>query len=450
VSQYKPYPTYKDSAVEWLGQVPEHWRVVRMRYVATLNPPVRSDLLENPDQYVSFLPMEAIGEEGSLNLEQVRPVTEVRNGYSYFENGDVAFAKVTPCFENGKGALMRGLQGTAGFGTTELTVLRPNPEAADARYLNYIVQSYSFRAFGAGAMTGAGGLKRVPDEFTRNFSVPLPELDEQSVIVAHLDREISRMDSLIEKKIRFIELLREKRQALITHAVNKGFDSNLKTKDSGLEWLGEVPEHWVIKRFRDICISISTGPFGTALGNEDYVTGGIPVINPSHIVDEQCSPDPDITVSADTAERLSFWAMRAGDLVTARRGELGRAAVIFDEQDGWICGTGSLRVRPNHSQVLTGYLHTVLQSRYAREWLNLASVGATMANLNEGILGSLPLALPPSTVEQEQLMSSLATQSQRLIKIEQKATLSVALLKERRSALITAAVTGQIDLREAV
>ncbi|WP_374416142.1 restriction endonuclease subunit S [Ectopseudomonas oleovorans] len=450
MSHYKPYPSYKDSGVEWLGRVPEHWSVVRMRYAATLNPPVRRDLLEDPDQEVSFLPMEAIGEDGSLNLEQNRPVVEVRSGYSYFEDGDVAFAKVTPCFENGKGALMRGLRCAAGFGTTELTVLRPNLAVADARYINYIVQGSSFRAFGAGAMTGAGGLKRVPDEFTRNFPVSLPELGEQRVIASRLDRETARIDALIEKKTRFIELLREKRQALITHAVTKGLDPNAKMKDSGEEWLGEVPEHWVIKRFRDICISISTGPFGTALGNEDYVTGGVPVINPSHIVDEQCSPDPDITVSVETAERLSFWAMRVGDLVTARRGELGRAAVIFDQQDGWICGTGSLRVRPNPNQVLTGYLHTVLQSRYAREWLNLASVGATMANLNEGILGSLPLALPPSTAEQERLLSSLATHSERLIRIEQKAALSVALLKERRSALITAAVTGQIDLREVV
>ncbi|HBN8610191.1 TPA: hypothetical protein L3735_001888 [Pseudomonas aeruginosa] len=238
MSHYKPYPAYKDSGVEWLGRVPEHWQVVRMRYAATLNPPVRSDLLEDPDQEVSFLPMEAIGEDGSLNLEQNRPVADVRNGYSYFEDGDVAFAKVTPCFENGKGALMQGLQCAAGFGTTELTVLRPNSAAADASYINYIVQSSSFRAFGAGAMTGAGGLKRVPDEFTRNFPVSLPGPGEQRVIASHLDRETARIDALVEKKTRFIELLREKRQALITHAVTKGLDPNVKMKDSGVEWLG--------------------------------------------------------------------------------------------------------------------------------------------------------------------------------------------------------------------
>ncbi len=254
MSHYKPYPAYKDSGVEWLGRVPEHWYVVRMRYAATLNPPVRRDLLDDPDQEVSFLPMEAIGEDGSLNLEQNRPVADVRNGYSYFEDGDVAFAKVTPCFENGKGALMRGLRCAAGFGTTELTVLRPNLAVADARYINYIVQGSSFRAFGAGAMTGAGGLKRVPDEFTRNFPVLLPELGEQRVIASTLDRETARIDALIEKKTRFIELLREKRQALITHAVTKGLDPCVKMKDSGVEWLGEVPEHW------EVCSANSTCP----------------------------------------------------------------------------------------------------------------------------------------------------------------------------------------------
>ena len=117
MSHYKPYPAYKDSGVEWLGKVPAHWEVRRLCYAVALNPPVKAGLPFNDE--VSFLPMESIGTDGAICIGKTRPVFEVRSGYSYFEDGDVVFAKVTPCFENGKGAVMNALVGGVGFGTTE-------------------------------------------------------------------------------------------------------------------------------------------------------------------------------------------------------------------------------------------------------------------------------------------------------------------------------------------
>jgi len=218
-----PSVKMKDSGVEWLGDVPEHWAVKRLRFVASINPAIRSEILEAPTAAVSFLPMVDIGADGSLNLEKTRSVQDVKNGYSYFENGDVVFAKVTPCFENGKGALMHDLVGGVGFGTTELTVLRSS-NGYKATFLNYLVQSNRFRCFGAGAMTGAGGLKRVPDEFTRNFTTSWPSLDEQQAIATHLDRETTRIDTLIQKTQHSIDLLKERRAALITAAVTGQID----------------------------------------------------------------------------------------------------------------------------------------------------------------------------------------------------------------------------------
>lgn len=199
------------------------WPVTRLRYVAELNPVVRQELLQAPETEVSFLPMEAIGEDGCLNLERTRPVTDVRNGYSYFEDGDVAFAKVTPCFENGKGALMSGLEGAAGFGTTELTVLRPK-QGTVPRFLHYVVQSSLFRRCGAAAMTGAGGLKRVPDEFTRDFTTPWPSFVEQTRIANFLDEQTARIDVLREHCRKHITLLREYRASLISAAVTGQLD----------------------------------------------------------------------------------------------------------------------------------------------------------------------------------------------------------------------------------
>jgi type I restriction enzyme S subunit len=216
----------KDSGVEWLGEVPEHWAVKRLRYNVTLNPSIKSGLLPNTE--VSFLPMEAIGVDGSINLERSRLVADVCNGYSYFEEGDLAFAKVTPCFENGKGAIMHGLVGGVGFGTTELTVLRPNKEI-DLNFISHVLKSDRFRSLGTGAMTGAGGLKRVPDEFTRNFESPWPEIHEQRMIAKHLEREIVRIDKLIDKTESSIELLKERRSALITAAVTGQIDVRERT-----------------------------------------------------------------------------------------------------------------------------------------------------------------------------------------------------------------------------
>jgi type I restriction enzyme, S subunit len=448
MSHYKPYPTYKDSGVEWLGAMPEHWQLKRLRYVASLNPSPDWKALESQQSEYPFLPMEAVSEVGGLDTSRRKALDECRSGYTYFAEGDVAYAKVTPCFENGKGAVIRGLEGNHGFGTTELTVLRPT--AINRDFLYALTYADCFRQPGASEMLGSGGLKRVPDDFTRDYRAGIPPSAEQTAITTALDRETARIDALIAKKTRFIELLKEKRQALITHAVTKGLDPNVKMKDSGVEWIGKVPEHWSLGRLRDFVQAISTGPFGTALGSDDYVSNGVPVINPSHIAESGCVPDETVTVDQDKASQLAFWAMRPGDIVTARRGELGRAAIIGDKQAGWICGTGSIRIRPNASKIASEYVHAALQATYARRWLELKSVGSTMPNLSEKLIGDLPIALPPTIREQQSLLLRSAEEATGIDALIAKVQHSVALLKERRSALITAAVTGQIDLRESV
>lgn len=446
MSQYKPYPAYKDSGVEWLGRVPEHWHVARMRYVATLNPPVRRDLLDDPEQEVSFLPMEAIGEDGSLNLEQNRPVADVRSGYSYFENGDVAFAKVTPCFENGKGALMLGLQYAVGFGTTELTVLRPNPAVADACYINYIVQASSFRAFGAGAMTGAGGLKRVPDEFTRNFPVSLPDLNEQRLIASKLDRETARIDALVEKKTRFIELLREKRQALITHAVTKGLDPNVKMKDSGVEWLGDVPEGWEVRSVSSISTKITNGYVGPT--RDILVEDGVRYLQSLHIKDNQIKFDVPYFVSEEWSNKHRKSILEAGDVLIVQTGDIGQVTVVTDEFVGCNCHA-LIIVSPERGIISGKWISWVFNSGYGYHVLLSIQTGAMHPHLNCGKVKDVLLPVPPLS-EQHSIIRRIEHEELRVNALVSKTEHSITLLKERRSALITAAVTGQIDLREAV
>jgi len=207
----------KPSDIDWLGDIPEGWEVKRLRFVLKLNPSKSEAQSRNSDAEVSFVPMESVSEDGTVNLDKVKPLGEVKDGYTYFLNDDVVVAKITPCFENGKGALMRGLTNGIGFGTTEFHVLRP--AGIDRRFLYLLTTTRPFRGLGEAEMKGAAGQKRVPENFIKDFQLGLPSLSEQRRIVASLDRDMAKMDRIVAKLKGQIGLLRENRQALITSAV---------------------------------------------------------------------------------------------------------------------------------------------------------------------------------------------------------------------------------------
>lgn len=219
----------KPSGVDWLGEIPACWGLKRLRFNARVNP-VKSELNFPDNAEVSFVPMDAVGELGGLRLEQVRELGDVYNGYTYFANGDVCIAKITPCFENGKGAIAEGLVNGVAFGTTELHVLRPSPNL-DVRFLFYLTIAQDFRNHGESEMLGAGGQKRVPEDFLKNWMPPLPRIEDQQSIAFLLDEETARIDALIEKlggnaataggdqPMCLLGLLSEYRSALITAAV---------------------------------------------------------------------------------------------------------------------------------------------------------------------------------------------------------------------------------------
>ena len=172
-----PYPAYKAANVPWLDRIPEHWEMKRLRFAAQTNP-LASELDCPPDTLVSFVPMEAVGEYGGLSLDTEKPLDEIGTGYTYCRDGDVVVAKITPCFENVKGALAGGLKNKIAFGTTELHVLRSRG-SADPAFLFYLSISRAFRQSGEAHMYGAGGQKRVPEIFLKDLRAPLPPLDEQ-------------------------------------------------------------------------------------------------------------------------------------------------------------------------------------------------------------------------------------------------------------------------------
>ena len=199
------------------GEIPEDWTRRRLRFDVVLNPN-KSSLDMEPDELVSFIPMDVVGEHGGLDLDDVRELKDVYDGYTYLAEGDVCIAKITPCFENGKGALAEGLTNGVGFGTTELHVVRPGPNI-DRRFLFYVSIADDFRRLGKSEMNGAAGQKRIDESFIKDWMAPLPPLDTQRQIARFLDEKTAQIDGLMERIWDSVARLEEYRSAQITAAV---------------------------------------------------------------------------------------------------------------------------------------------------------------------------------------------------------------------------------------
>lgn len=440
------YAEYKDSGVEWLGLVPAHWSMKRLRTVAELNPSKSEISAFDRETEVSFLPMEAIGDDGALSLDRTRPIRDVESGYTYFRDGDVALAKITPCFENGKGALMQGLQQGVGFGTTELIVARPRLTQTSGEYLNWIFRSPGFRKQGEASMYGAGGQKRVPDDFVRNLSWAFPPMPEQAAISAFLDRETAKIDALIAEQEKLIVLLAEKRQATISHAVTRGLNPAATMKDSGVAWLGEVPAHWEVRRLGTLTSKIGSGK--TPSGGADvYGDVGVMFLRSQNIYDEGLMLDDVVFISESIDEEMAGTRVKGGDILLNITGaSLGRTCLVPDEftranvnQHVCIVRLAELEFR--------AFVSLALKSSPIKAQIDATQNGAAREGLNFEQIGKLALPLPPAC-EQREIEMFVATELNKLDALSTESARATALLKERRSALIAAAVTGQIDVRQ--
>lgn len=219
-----PNVKVKPSGVEWVGDIPEHWEATKLKRVVSFNPS-KSETRANPadEEKVVFLPMENISVSGDIDCSEKRSLSEVWNGFTYFRRGDVVVAKITPCFENGKGAYLKGLESDFGFGTTELIVLRPS-KAIDGAFLRFLTSTKQFLLLGEQYMTGAAGQQRIPSDFVKNYPIGLPPIDEQRAILQHIREKSAEIDQAISRAQREIELMREYRTRLISDVVTGQVD----------------------------------------------------------------------------------------------------------------------------------------------------------------------------------------------------------------------------------
>lgn len=212
-----PDAPMKDSGFDWIGQIPAHWAVKRLRHAAPISPSKRVDGNTNRYDRVVFLPMEAVGADGHIQQSQIRPAKDISEGFTYFRRGDVIMAKITPCFENGKSAHLIDLSSGYGFGTTELHVLRPKD--VSGKFLYYYINRSFFRKIGEAFMVGSAGQKRVSTEYMKDQTITVPPLKEQLEIIEVLDREGAKIETAISIKKSQIDALKEYKTSLINAAV---------------------------------------------------------------------------------------------------------------------------------------------------------------------------------------------------------------------------------------
>ena len=353
---------YRDS-----GAKTNIFPLVKLCDVCTVNPR-KSQLAEKPETRVSFVPMADLNEHRiSFQPSDEKQLSEVSASYTYFEDNDVLLAKVTPCFENGKAGIARGLLNGIGFGSSEFYVLRSNGQVLP-EWVYFCVMHPLFRDAAVAQMTGTGGLQRVPRDYVENFHIPLPPLEVQKEIVA----EIEGCQKVINGA-----------RAVLDH------------------YRPHIPIHpdWPMVELGEICEAIVTGPFGSALHQSDYVDNGVPVINPANIVDGTISTDGVKMVSPATRDRLKEFTVRTADIVIGRRGEMGRCGVVTSEMNGWLCGTGSFVIRLK-DECLARFAFFQISSPKVKQYLEEQAIGVTMKNLNQGILSAIQIPLPPLATQQ--------------------------------------------------
>ncbi len=433
---FKPYPAMKESGVQWLGAVPEHWAVRRLRRVAKIDPSKsEAGAILAADAGVTFLPMERVGTDGHIDTREVRPASSVWNGLTYFRRSDVLVAKITPCFENGKGACLEALPTDVGFGSTEFVVLRAMA-ALSPQFLYRITSLREFRTLGADAMTGAAGQQRVPQSFIANFVVAIPPLPEQAAIVRFLDHTDRRIRRYIRKRGRLIELLEEQKQAIIQKAVTRGLECDVRRKPSRIEWLGEVPAHWMVKPAKYFLREVDERSDG---GKEE-------LLSVSHITGVSPRSQKSVTMFK-AASYVGHKLCRTGDLVIntmwAWMGAMGVA-----KQTGIVSPSYAVYRPWDPDAFLPDFLDHLVRTRpYISEYI-CQSTGIRSSRLRlypEEFL-RVPLIHPPRK-EQLQIISAIEQQTCELDQAITHASREIDLIREFQTCLISDAVTGKLDVR---
>ncbi len=433
------YERYKDSGVEWLGEVPEHWEVCALNYRFQVELGKMLDEKRITGEHLAPYLRNTDVQWGEININDLPEMDFHGDDLARYalKTGDLL---VCEGGDVGRAAIWRGeIDGC--YYQKALHRLRARKHAVDAAEFFYFVL-YSAALRGVFSESGKSTIAHLTAEAFRRYRFPFPPYAEQTTIATFLDRETAKIDALIAEQQRLIELLKEKRQAVISHAVTKGLNPDALMRDSGIEWLGEVPEHWEVKRLKNISPQITVGI--VVEPSKYYVDEGVPALRSLNVKPCSIALGNLVYISQEANILLSKSQLRAGDLVAVRSGQPGTTAVIPNEIDGCNCIDLIIIRKPFSGS--ENFLCWFLNSDGALQQFSEGSGGAIQQHFNIGTAMTLIIPTPPKE-EQKSIAAFLDRETAKLDALTAEAQTAITLLQERRTALISAAVIGQIDVR---
>jgi len=423
----KRYEEYKDSGVQWLGEIPGHWKVVPIKRISQVNPTEKK--VFDQDVYVGYAPMEKIRCD-RMNPSVIQ-LSKLSSGLTYFEEGDIVLAKVTPCFENGNIAIVPQLENGCGYGSSELFVFRIKDDSINKRFLFYNFLHKGFVNAGVATMHGTGGLKRVTTSFANNAYVTFPPLSEQQSIVTYLDEKCRLIDKMLEGKQRQIDLLAETKQRVIADAVTRGLNPDVKTKTTNIPWLPEIPEHWEMIKMKYLFDERSeknhpNEPMLSATQTEGVILqskykGRVVVVNTGF-------------------EGLKL--VKIGDFVIHLRSFQGGIEYAYDQG---IISSAYTVLNPIHPEY-TKYCKLLFKSIPFIDLLKICVTGIREGqNINYSKLKQYQLPLPP-LAEQQAIVAHITAKTAKIDLLATKLKSEIDAIKEYKQRLISDVVTGQIKV----
>ena len=434
--EFKQYPSYKNSGVEWLGDVPEHWNTKPTKYCFKL---ITDKAIENNSEVLLSVYTD-IGVKPRSELEERGNKASTTDGYWIVKKGDIIVNKLLAWM----GAI--GLSNYSGVTSPAYDILRIKYNYTP-EYYNYLFRNgdmfTEFKRYSRGLMDMR--LRLYFSEFG-NIKLPVPSIDEQQKIVSFLDTETARIDTLIAKQEKLIELLEEQRKSIISHAVTKGLNPNALMKDSGVEWLGEVPEHWMTPSSKHLLeIPITDGPHETP----NFVDDGVPFISAEAI--SKGKIDFDKKRGYITPELNAIYSKKYSpkieDIYMVKSGATtGKVAMVETTEEFNIWSPLAV-FRCNKNKVLPKFLLAVFNSSHFYDALVLNWSYGTQQNIGMGVLSNIEIPCP-SLKEQAEIIQHLDAQNTKFDKLISTQSQLIEKLKEYRSSIISHAVTGKIDVRE--
>jgi restriction endonuclease S subunit len=450
------YPTYKNSGICEVEFLPAHWCAKSLKHIARIDSCGCYGIDSETNGPFSAIPVATtaqINEEGRFDVSEmpIRKFTEAEVERYSCMDGDILVVKSS-------GSATNIISGKAGLVEKEtprfifsnfLMRICPRKEIADPRFVYALLRSQLTRQRVEQMCSTTTYPNLKVNEYISAL-LPMPPKEEQELIADFLDAETSKIDALVAEQRRLIELLKEKRQAVISHAVTKGLNPHVKMKPSGIDWLGDVPEHWEVVRLKKVA-SLIDGDRGPEYPSEsDFVDSGIPFLSSKNIVGFRFINSELKFITSEKFNALSRGKIRHNDLAITVRGTIGHVGLFDSTLFGYDSAFINAQMMILRPFAISPYLlHAITESVHWQKQLELASYGAAQKQLSNAVLSNVVIVLPPPN-EIPELLKSLEAKLDELTTLVAEAETSVNILQERRTALISAAVTGKIDLRDFV